>query len=125
MKEKLRRLPDSELAVMQAVWSCDAPATRAEIESALGQTHPLATTTVLTLLSRLVERGFLRLSHSGKRNLYTPTVSRQDYLAAQSRHFVEQLCGGDLGVFAAALCDSGLSRDDIDELRDLLERGEL
>ena len=30
MKEKLRRLPDSELAVMQALWSADAPLTRAE-----------------------------------------------------------------------------------------------
>ena len=28
MKEKLRRLPDSELAVMQALWRADAPLTR-------------------------------------------------------------------------------------------------
>ena len=35
MKEKLRRLPDSELAVMQALWRADAPLTRPELDAAL------------------------------------------------------------------------------------------
>ena len=33
MKEKLRRLPDSELAVMQALWRADAPLTRPELDA--------------------------------------------------------------------------------------------
>ena len=33
--------------------------------------------------------------------------------------------GGKLSVLAAALCDSGLSREEIEELRGLLERDEL
>ena len=38
---------------------------------------------------------------------------------------VEKVCGGNMGVFAAALCDSGLSRAEIEELRSLLEKGGL
>ena len=30
-----------------------------------------------------------------------------------------------MSAFASALCDSGLSREEIDELRSLLEKGEL
>jgi predicted transcriptional regulator len=52
-------------------------------------------------------------------------VSREAYLAGQSRRFLDKLCGGKLSVLAAALCDSGLSRDEIEELRGLLERDEL
>ena len=46
MKEKLRRLPDSELAVMQALWSADAPLTRPELDAALTHREWAATTAV-------------------------------------------------------------------------------
>ncbi len=121
----VRRLPDAELEVMQAVWDCTPPVSRADIENIINQTHPMAATTVLTLLLRLAERRFLTVEKVGRSNYYTPAISKADYLAAQSRSFLNKLCGGDLGVFAAALCDSGLSRDEIERLRQLLERGEL
>jgi len=121
----MRRLPDAELEVMQAVWDCAAPVSRADIESVLNKTHPMAATTILTLLSRLVERRFLTIEKVGRSNCYTPAISRQEYLASQSKSFLEKLCGGDIRVFAAALCDSGLSREDIEELRQLLDRGQL
>ena len=125
MKQEPVRLPDAELAVMQAVWSAEPPVSRTEVGRALAQTRPMAPTTVLTLLSRLTARGALRAEKSGRSYLYTPAFSRTEYLAAQERRFFGDLCGGDLRVFAAALCDSGLSRADIDELSRLLEAGEL
>ena len=125
MEETVRRLPDAELEVMNALWECEPPAARSDIEALLGRERPMAPTTLLTLLTRLGEKGFLRAEKQGRSNVYTPLVSKRDYLAAQSRRFVEKLCGGDMGAFAAALCDSGLSREDIRELRELLEKGEL
>ena len=119
--DRTRRLPDAELTVMQAVWDCGAPATRAEIEARLPPERHMAATTLLTLLSRLAERA----DKAGRGALYTALVSRKEYLAGQSRSFLDKLCGGSLSVFAAALCDSGLSREELDELRALLERNEL
>lgn len=121
----IRRLPDAELKVMQTVWDCEPPVSRAHIENILNETHPMATTTILTLLSRLVERNFLTVKKNGRSNYYTPIISKQDYLASQSKRFLDKLCGGDMRVFATALCDSGLSKEDIEELRQLLEREEL
>ena len=124
MKRSVRRLPDAELEVMQAVRDCEIPATRAAIQEKLAS-HPMALTTMLTLLTRLAEKGFLDIQKQGRGNCYTPTVSRQDYLASQSRRFLDQLCGGSLTAFANALCDSGLSKEELEELRTLLERNEL
>ena len=56
---------------------------------------------------------------------FTPLIAQEDYLAAQSKTFFEKLCGRNISTFAAALCDSGLTREEIAELRSLLERDEL
>jgi len=125
MSNSIRRLPDGELEVMQAVWACAPPAARTDIEAVLYQTHPMAMTTLLTLLTRLSEKGFLTIEKKGRRSYYTPLVSRQDYLASQSRSFFQKLCGGSMPTFAAALCDSGLTQEELDELRELLDRGGL
>ncbi|MGN8897454.1 BlaI/MecI/CopY family transcriptional regulator [Flavonifractor sp. HCP28S3_F3] len=123
MKKVIRRLPDAELEVMQALWGCEPPAARSDVEARLQR--PLAPTTLLTLLARLGEKGFLQTDKDGRRSLYTPLISQADYLAAQSRTFVQKVCGGSLHAFAAALCDSGLTREELEQLRDLLERGAL
>lgn len=119
------RLPDAELEVMQAVWRCTPPVPRGEIAAILKDTHPMAETTLLTLLRRLSEKGFLQIEKRGRGSCYLPLVARRDYLAAQSKRFVEKLCGGSMSAFASALCDSGLSQEDLDELRQLLERNAL
>lgn len=125
MKDIIRRLPDAELEVMQALWACAAPVARTDIEEILFKTHPMAMTTLLTLLTRLSEKGFLTIEKNGRRSYYTPCITQDEYLASQSKNFFEKLCGGSLSVFANALCDSGLSKDEIAKLRTLLERDEL
>ena len=120
-----RRLPDAELEVMQAIWSCTPPVSRLDIEDLLYKTHPMAMTTLLTLLTRLSEKGFISIEKLGRRSYYTPCVSKDEYLANQSKNFFEKLCGSNVSTFASALCNSGLSREEIAQLRDLLERDAL
>ena len=124
MKET-RHLPESELEIMQVIWREPAPVSRAVIEQALEKEPPLAPTTILTLLSRLCEKGFLALTKDGRTNLYTPLVSRREYLARESRSFLERMFGGSVMGFAAALCDSGIEREELEQLREMLEKGEL
>lgn len=120
-----RKLPDTELEVMQAIWACEPPVSRAEIDLILKETHPMALTTLLTLLSRLAEKGFVKIEKEGRSSRYYPLVSQQEYLAQQSNRFLKKLCGGSLSVFATALCDSGLSKEELAELSSLLEQEEL
>lgn len=125
MAESIRRLPDAELEIMQAIWACTPPVARADIQELLKDTHPMALTTLLTVLTRLSEKGFLRIEKVGRSARYIPLISQRDYLAQQSNRFLHKLCGGNLSTFASALCDSGLSKEEVAQLRDLLERGML
>lgn len=125
MKTTIRHLPDTELEVMQAIWACEPPVARTDINAILKDSHPMAQTTLLTLLTRLSEKGFIRIQKDGRSARYIPLISRQDYLAQQSRTFVQKICGGSLPAFAAALCDSGLTKEELALLRELLERDAL
>ena len=125
MCDNIKRLPDSELEVMQAVWTLSPPVSSADIREHLAASYHIAQTTLLTLLTRLTDKGFLKSELDGQRKLFFPLVSQQEYLAAQSNRFVKKLCGGNISTFAAALCDSGLTKEEIAELRSLLERDEL
>ncbi len=125
MDNEIRRLPDSELEIMQILWNCRVPAYRSDIAAQIPAEKHMAVTTLLTFLTRLAEKGFVKIEKTGRQSCYTPLVSRHDYLAAQSRNFVNKICGGSMSAFASALCDSGLSREEIEELRRLLKEESL
>ena len=60
--------------------------------------------------------------HAGRLGLRS---SGKAYLARQGRKFYDTLCGGSLPAFAAALCASGLTAEELEELRELLREGTL
>ena len=123
--KKYPSLPDGELEIMQIIWKNEAPVSRGVIEEALGERRKLAPSTILTFLTRLCDRGFLRVERSGRTNLYTPLVPQKDYLAGESRRMLDRLYGGSLSALAVSLCDSGVSREELAELRRLLEEDAL
>ena len=116
----MRRLPDTELAVMQAVWAEGGEVSRQQLEQALAPRR-WAANTINTYLARLLEKGFLSARRAGKSNLYTPLISREDYLAFDSRSVLSQLYGGSPRNFLAALARGGLERPALAELRALLD----
>ena len=125
MNRSIRRLPDSELELMQIIWQKEPPVSRSDIEAVIKDSHALAATTILTLLTRLCEKGFLKLEKQGRANVYTPLISQREYLASESRSLLDKLYGGSIKTFANALCDSGISKEELLELRKLLENNEL
>ena len=123
--KSLRRLPDGELEVMQIIWHGETPMPRSVIEKELTESKYLAATTILTFLTRLCDKGFLTMEKQGRINYYTPIVTEKDYLASESRNILDRLYGGSLSAFAASLCDGGISREEIEALREMLEKGTL
>ena len=123
--KNIKRIPESELEIMQIIWKEEAPVSRMTIERALQEKHPLAPTTILTLLTRLCEKGFLSLRKEGRSNLYEPLVTEREYLACESRSFLDRVFGGSVAGFATALCDSGIKKEELEELKRMLEKGEM
>ena len=120
MEEK-KRLPDAELAVMQAVWAQSGEVGRADLEGSL-TSHGWSANTLNTYLTRICEKGFLTSRREGRNNLYTPLVSRDKYLEFESRSVLKRLYGGSLGSIVAALnAEQPLEQREIDELRQFLD----
>lgn len=105
---------------MKALWMTGPDTPRAALETALEPFH-WASNTVNTYLTRLVEKGFVSARREGKSNLYTPLVSREDYLAFDSRTVLSKLYGSSPRNFLAALAKTGLEERELDDLRDLLD----
>lgn len=121
----IRKLPDAELEVMQAIWSCKSPVKRSEIDELLKESHPMAQTTLLTLLTRLSEKGFIQIEKVNRSSQYIPLIKEEDYIKEQSKTFFHKLCKGNISVFANALCDNVLTKEEIEELKAMLESDSL
>lgn len=119
----LSHLPDAELEVMQALWALDRyPAHTADIAQKLSRDWKAPT--LIKLLSRLEDRGFVEVRKEGRANVYTPKVPRDDYLAAESRSFLNHLHGGSLSSLVAALApETKLTSEDMKSLEALLKKG--
>lgn len=122
--EEWKRLPDAELEVMQALWSqTEYPVSTAALLPRLAQ-HRWQTATLIKLLSRLEDRGFVAREKAGRGNRYRPLVRREDYLAAESRSFLDRLHGGSLPSLVASLMESReLSAEERTELEAILRGG--
>ena len=117
-----RTLPNSELELMIILWRADRPLTRTEIEEHLPKKRHISKTTVLSFLSRLEEKGFVRVEKEGRSNCYIPLVKEQDYLQQESGSILKRLYGSSVKKFVAALYDGkNLSKDQIAELKDYLD----
>lgn len=120
--KSIKRLPESELEIMQIIWREQSPVSRATIEKSIKSAHPLAPTTILTLLARLCEKKFIQMKKEGRMNVYEPLISEKEYLAIESRTFLNKLFNGSVANFATALCDSGIKKEELEELKKILEK---
>ena len=115
--EKMKKLPDAEFEIMKAVWADEPPITTAIIMEKLGKEKEWKIQTVVSLMLRLVERGFLRSEKNGKERTYYPLVSKEDYLKFETGNFMKQYHDSSLFKLINTLYDDeALSEGDIDEL---------
>jgi predicted transcriptional regulator len=121
-KMAYKTLPNSELELMMILWKADKPMTRTEIEERLPKKRNLSKTTVLSFLSRLEEKGFVRVEKEGRSNCYSPLVKEEEYLQQESGSILKKLYGNSVKKFIAALYDGeSLSKKQIEELKDYLD----
>lgn len=72
MKKTYQRLPESELDIMLVLWNGTPPMTRPEIEKVINTKKKLASTTILSLLTRLESKNFVEVTKQGKNeSVYT------------------------------------------------------
>jgi predicted transcriptional regulator len=117
----MKRLPEAEQEIMLIIWELEPPVTRMDIESRL-KSKDVLPNTILKLLSRLDERGFIRTEKSGKINYYYPLVEKEDYLHDAGNSILKNMFGNSLTKFAATMYDGGnISTKELEELRKYID----
>ncbi len=120
----MQQISDCERELMKIIWGSSGTALYAEIAEGLAEKGMDWTkNTIITLLSRLVDKGYLKTSKIGRRNRYTALVPEGDYQAVQTERFVDKIYEGDAkGLVAALIQKELLSAEDYEELKAYWEK---
>ena len=115
----IQQVSDFELELMKTIWGNGGTALYAEIAEALEKKGTPATkNTFISLLSRLIEKDFLKTNKIGRRNRYTALVSEADYRAAQTETFLDKIYEGSAKDLISTLIQKEMiSPDDYENLK--------
>ena len=121
--EKMKKLPDAEFDIMKVVWANEPPISANVIMRQHGDGEGWRVQTAISLLLRLVERGFLRTEKNGKERTFFPMVDQEDYLKFETGNFIKQFHNNSFLSLATAMYDDeALTDEDLDGLRKLLNK---
>ena len=123
MKTSIKRLPDGEFTILKVIWQLQNPTTSAQIMEKLGEDNHWKPQTLLTVLARLTEKGFLESVRKGRERQYTAIISEDEYLEVETSDFLKRYSGHSMGALVKTLFSSNsLSDSELDELRSLLDQ---
>jgi predicted transcriptional regulator len=112
-----------QFEIMQVIWNSPEGATVAEIWDTVSAGREVARTTVLNLVSRLDERGWLKRRKTGGVYRYVATIDRDTASANAAAKFVDEFFGGSATELVMSLLGSQrISQAELDELKQLVAR---
>ena len=120
--KQFQSLSDSEMEVMRVIWASPTPVTSGEmLEHFSAKGWKIQT--VSTFLTRLVEKGALKIEKRGRSNLYSPALTPEEYRRREARNVVDTMYHGSMSDFMAAFYGGKpADKREIEELRDWFER---
>ena len=118
----MKHLPAAQLEVMIIIWDAEGPVTRSEIQEMLSDNR-WKTTTLNTFLNRLSQSGFLKIGHRGKEYVYSPLITREEYMVFEGRSMLKSLYDNSIKKFVASVCGgSKLTEQEISDLQTFLAK---
>lgn len=119
---KLGKISEAEMEIMKIIWKKNEQVTTGGILEELPKDNSWKTTTVMTLISRLVEKGILSMTKVGKLNHYSAKITEDEYKTIQADNFLEDMHNGSVKNFIATLFNNKkISKNDIAELKKWLK----
>lgn len=104
-----RLLGELEAPIMRLLWARGSASVREILDALNGDGRSLAYTTVLTVMGRLAEKGYLSRQRRGKMHVYAPTATQEGFLRQAAAKRVQALVAdfGDMAIaqFLAEVAD--------------------
>lgn len=111
------KISDSEMEIMNVIWSEDLELSCADIMQRLNTSWKQ--TTIQTFLKRLCDKGVLDVRKEGKTNFYSARISEDEYKREQTEEFLNETHKGSVKSLLTALF--GAKEPDKKELEEIKE----
>lgn len=93
-----------------------------DVLALLEKRRDIAYTTVMTTIARLYDKGLLKRVRDGKRYLYSPKLTREQFLESTAREVLEGAVGGAQAMAMLVEKVSEASAGELDELEALIRQ---
>lgn len=123
MSKKLAELSRTEWLVMNSCWQ-QGKSTARQIYEDIAHIKDWEYQTVKTMLDRLVIKGYLKRSKLGPLCLFKPAVPQKKTRERTIDKFKKTVLGGSVTPLLAYLVKEQLNDEEVDRLKELIERYE-
>ena len=116
-----KKLTETELELMNILWEIGEGGVR-DVMAGLSTDRSLAYTSVSTILRILEKKDFVSSRKEGKSHIYSPCIEKNNYEKTETKHLVSNLfAGSKLSLVKCLLEDEGLSKEELDGLKKMIE----
>jgi predicted transcriptional regulator len=113
---------DLELEILKVLWA-QGPCTVKQLQEGLSASRELAYTTVVTMLTIMASKGFVRKRRQGGGHVYEPLVQRQEASSGMLQDLVARVYDGStLAVVQSLLDAADIDAEELAEIRRLVNR---
>lgn len=114
-------LTTAEEQIMKMLWKLERAFIR-DLLSEFPDPKP-ATTTVLTLLKRMIDKGFVSYKLFGNSREYYPLIEKSDYFSQHLNGLIKDFFNNSTSQFASFFTnETDMSQEELKELRDLVDK---
>lgn len=118
----MKRLADSEFEIMKVLWRMGKSLTSNEILVELEGCRNWKLASLMTVLARMAEKGYVYCDRTTRTNLYSAMISEEKYKIDEGESFLQKLYDKSLKQFIACMYQGEkISEQDIKELRKYLD----
>ncbi len=93
-----------------------------DVLAVLEKQRDIAYTTVMTTVTRLYEKGILERERDGKRYLYSPKRTREEFMESTAREVLDGAVGGHQAMVMLAEKVSEASAGELDDLEAVIQK---
>jgi len=114
-------LTTAEEQIMKLLWKLERAFIR-DLLKEFPDPKP-ASTTVLTLLKRMIDKGFVSYKLFGNSREYYPLIKKSDYFSDHINGLIKDFFNNSTAQFASFFADeTNMNQDELKELRDLVDK---
>jgi predicted transcriptional regulator len=121
---RLPRPTDAELAILRVLWQL-GPSTVRQVHEAAATERSTGYTTTLKLLQIMTEKGLVERDEHDRTHIYTARASEEQTQRQLTLDLLDRAFGGSaMKLVMQALATRRATREELDEIRDLLDQVE-